>query len=89
MRERKIVIDQAVIGGRSGVSDGFRTSPRCCNVVIRQDMMDYTMQRPTATSQCLGGFVESSSIARSGVPFRAVSLRVLPKAVTHTVTPQV
>lgn len=24
MRERKIVIDQAVIGGRSGASDGFR-----------------------------------------------------------------
>ena len=48
--------------------------------------MDHTMQRRTFTSQRLGWFVGSSSIACPGVLLRAVSSRVLPEAVTQAVT---
>jgi hypothetical protein len=49
--------------------------------------MEHTIQRRTVTSQRLGGLVGSHSIARPSVPLYAVSPRVLPEAVTQTVTP--
>lgn len=73
MHERKSSLDHAVMARRNGVSDGFRTSPRCCNVVIQHDTVEHTMQRRTVTSQCLKRFVRSNSIARLGVPLCTVS----------------
>ena len=85
--EREGLGDQGVTRRRYGVSDGFRTSPRCCHVVTRQDTMEHTTQRRIITSQRLGGLVGAGSIARPGVPLCAVSPRVLPEAVTQAVTP--
>ncbi len=82
MHERKSSLDHAVMARRNGVSDGFRTSPRCYNVVIQHDTAERTVQRRTVTSQCLTGFVRSNSIARPSVPLCAVSPRILPEAVT-------
>ena len=48
--------------------------------------MDHTIQRQTITSQCLGGLLRSSSIARPSVLLYGVSPRVLPEAVTPAVT---
>ena len=87
MHERKSSLDHAVMARRNGVSDGFRTSPRCCNVVIQHGTAEHTMQRRTVTSQCLKRFVRSNSIARLGVPLCTVSPLIPPEVVTQAVTP--
>ena len=40
-----------------GVGDGFRTSQRCFNVVIRRNTAEHAMQRRTIAIQAFGGFI--------------------------------
>lgn len=51
-----------------GVSDGFRTSQRCCNVVIRRNTAEHAMQRRTIAIQALADLFGSAYSARPGVP---------------------